>query len=795
MLKTNRVLVVLLLSVLFSCSEHDHVHKEDHDSKSVTEDVVSEFAEFGIESESNEIEVKQYQVVPVTNPQARLYKIADVFGLQHNGEIENQETALSLTGLCDETPCEITLHHQGGFVDFRRYPIETDNQSSVSEEKSSSEELITFSNKLLSNILPNWQDQQGNTSIKVDTDGVLSKVIYQRFLQVTEGIGAPILGQTTMINFDGKVVDSAWISLLETEVIGTEKINLEYSFDAFLAPRDMVLDEYFNSFIAFNGPSSELSPKILPLGLVVFTQHKDLIGKQHHEHGTADHDHGSAVTDSHHSRRTFFMPICNREGCEKNCGEEGSGICFGPGETEPKRTSGTQRTIPREPKTKFDATSPKKIAKPDPKPEKEIPPKPAPEEPPEIFGEPINASALCTKPAAPNSKGFSIAGWSGQASTTQDQGLGLDKVQYQGNQFAKQLRSALAYKVTTSRGIFQCHLEAKGDKSKDCHSTLVKPGLVVKHEYFSVAAVNFVSIKALYCVEGFPATIDNKAKPECRPKLLVGQRYLMNAARSGATAFFDLSDSAQWNPTVDYAWVKPAKNCPKVSLDEFNLWSLLDHDLNEDNQDIAAFYKDTDDTMAQQSVLPSEKKSSSYIMANYGSPGTHDNYHQKDYVATTARGELNSFDVEGAVYRFLGIDVLLVLDRSSLRNVLKLKPTASPITIPGCSGAVNGRFACAHFHWRWGTTAAKALPNQLVPQGGIPGKVLTPDYQKVEAGVSLVNTNSKTKPNQQATPFPFFVKKAESFDTSHGSDLKLLLSVTSKRDKGRIHAQEQLFFR
>lgn len=778
------VLYLLMCVFLSACSQQETIEtaeKKEVDYKAVPE-------------KAKTYRINRYKVIPLSAPKRRLLEAARLFKLKSETEVNVQENALSLIGQCGESSCEVTFHHEGGFINFRRYSALRE-QSAERREEFSVEKVISMSDDLLSAVLPDWETRKRNTSVKVDTDGFSSKILYQQFLPLMDDVNAPVLGQTIIINYSGNSIESAWIPLLKTKFNGTVSINATQDLSRFFAPRGLVLDKEYNSYFAYNGPLAEKSLEVLLPGLVVFTQNKKLSAGHNHSPEKQDlrHDHGPGVTDSHHSRRTYYFPVCDNESCDDVCTKGEGNLCFF-GDLPDEET-----TVTPEPRPVVKQPVKTKETKEDvPVKNGEPTPKPVGDDPPEFFGEPIDALlALCTKPATANSKGFSKAGWSGNALITQNDGLMLDKVQYEGNNFAKNLRSALGYKVKTSRGIFECRLEPNSDNNKDCHSNLVEPGLKITNPRAG-RNIDYVSIKALYCVEGFPASIDNKViKPECKPKLLVGQQYIMGSARSAGGGFIDLSDSAAWNPIIEYTWVPPAENCPKVTLDEIVFWSLFDHDLHENNRDIAAFFKDNDTSITQTPILPSQSESVAGTVANFGTPGTYDNFHQKDHVAVSMAGTLlggqslpwGVLNPNGMLNNFLGLS-------NAPLNARQLE-VARRITIPGCSGALNGEFACAHYHWRWGTKVGQAFPIAMVPRGSTAGKVLTPAYQKVEAGVGLVITKNSTSKNKatQISPPLSFNKTAEDFDITNGSDLQLLLKVTSKKDTGKIHLEEQIFFR
>jgi len=375
--------------------------------------------------------------------------------------------------------------------------------------------------------------------------------------------------------------------------------------------------------------------------------------------------------------------------------------------------------------------------------------------PPVIFGEEIDRS-ICTSPEPPQIGTFMAAGWSVEARNSRDRGLVLSDVTFAANNFASEIVSVQDYTLQTGRGTFTgCRLEPAGNSSKDCHSWLLEPGI----KFLMRPPWTTLRIDSAYCVEGFPAATDNTLPEECRAKLLVVQSYRFGAIQTSPTPG-DFAAMAPWDPAVGYVYFPPEPGCPSNNFSKLTINTYIDNDVG--GLDIAGFFKDNNTFMAQIPVVPSVTiPGSGGSMAVFGTPGTYDNYHQKD--------ALNITSISTAIH-----SVISVVWTTITNKTFPLRPS-NEITIPGCSGILTGDFKCAHYHWRWGTNIANKWKNYPVT----PGNVLTPTTQRIDADAFHASSTTATLP----------------FNITTGSNIMLHLKGQSTAPMDTFHLAEHFFFR
>ncbi|MEM7151791.1 MAG: hypothetical protein AAF799_03070 [Myxococcota bacterium] len=508
--------------------------------------------------------------------------------------------------------------------------------------------------------------------------------------------------------------------------------------------------------LAYRSSPSEGPGPAYP-GLVVFTGPPP----------DSEHEHERVVAGSHHHGRTLFLQMCVTD---DQCGGStcDDNLCTGMTTLAGDLDRGDGNDTGEDDGGDDEGGAPEES------------------DGPQLFDEDIDVDAICGEQTPPDRLAFSSGGgWTGVARNVSRLGLVLDDVELSKNSFAGRVESVRGYTLKTSRGEFQCNLDHELSQPTgpatglgphprgDCYSTLTKPAIrQITTSGGGPRAGKDLAIESVYCVDGFPAKVDRAVAEECRAKLIIAQRYIFQPPQSGQTGNLDMGDAATWNPAIDYVWIDPPAHCPQVKFQDITFRTKIDNDVP--SPDVAGFFKDPDNRWMIVATVPSLEKESSTTLAVRGSPGAHDNVHQKDVKRVTELGGVTS----GFLLAPPTSHGVVIVTKQQLKMGLE---AAAAITIPGCSGAMSGQYKCAHYHWRWGTALGKKFPNVFVPTGGTAGTVLTPASQTV--------TGRFTKP-VSAKDLPI-----DKFDPIKGSDLQLYLTVTSDAAQDRVHYHEHFFFR
>lgn len=721
-----------------------------------------------------------FEVTPPPSAETILERLAPALGLEVT-QTRRSDGMLVARGQCGADACQLAVVEASGAIDFRRLPERPDDYEPAEPEPElerprlprlprprfpaidggqplppveesplepapspspTPQELWSSARELVG--LVTTVPERMRATAEERGDAVVIHVGSR--WSAGEGLDALVLGTGAHLEYRDGVLASAWIHLPTAEPIGELVVPRWSRVEAESEPHGSVVGE---PLLAYRVSPSAPRGRVLP-GVVVLTGAEAESDGHHHD----DDEH--EVSGSHHHGRTLFLQMCSEDA---QCGEGSctDGLCGG----------SIARGTPPEGADGGDD--------------------PEESDAPQLFDEEVDVDSLCGEQTDPDELAFtSGGGWTGVARNVSKLGLVLDDVALANNSFARRVESVRGYTLVTSRGEFECELDHADSQPTgaaggvgphphgDCYSTLMSPAIrQISPPGGGPSGDKSLALESIYCVDGFPAATDLAVPERCRAKLLVAQRYIFQPPRSGGTGNFDISDSATWNPAIDYAWVDPPADCPPVAFESITIRTKIDNDVP--GRDIAGFFRDPDDSWAITASVARLRKTGTTTFANRGSPGAHDNFHQKDAKATSLTGE-----IKGAILltppdpMFGGF---AIMTKDDVRRGFEAR---NAITIPGCSGQLDGEYRCAHYHWRWGTALGKKFPTVFVPAGGTPGAVLTPASQTVEGRVSKPVSAKDLR---------------EEFDSLDGSDLQLWLTVTSDAASDRVHYFEHFFFR